>query len=158
MTFPSLALDDPRVVVALRTWGAPYGWAKGDPSTADDPGSERDDADCGGHAQEVLVRAGLLHPEQPDRSARGLADICELVTDARPFDLYFYGTRDAAGKVRAITHVGVCVGPGAVLTASGGGSATHGDNPRAYVHLQRADYRGDLLFIGRVKMALREAP
>lgn len=151
MTFPSLSRD-PRVIECiLARFGAPYGWAKGSPATADDPGSLRDDADCSGMAQEALVVAGELDAEQPDRNAYNLAMVCDPIPrgQERPFDLAFYGSH---GK---ITHVMVVVGPGAVFGASGGGSRTHGDDPRAAVWLYRMDYRSDLVCIGRLKPAMR---
>lgn len=151
LTWPELALADARVIHVLRRWGHPYGWAKGSPATADDPGSARDDSDCSGEAQEILVEAGELDPGQPDRSANALAYACDLVADGaeKPFDLAFYG---AAG---AITHVMVVVGVQAVLGASGGGSRTHGDDPKAFVQLQRLHYRSDLVCVGRIKNQYR---
>ena len=154
MTFPSLSRD-PRVIAAiLDRWGAPYGWAEGSPATADDPGSLRDDSDCSGMAQEVLVIAGELDPGEIDRNAYNLAMVCDPIPRGKeqPFDLAFYGV---GGK---ITHVMVVVGPGAVLGASGGGSRTHGDDPRAAVWLSRMDYRSDFVCIGRMKAAHRPRP
>lgn len=150
IVWPELALDDPRVVRVLRRWGHPYGWNKGSPATADDPGSDRDDSDCSGEAQEILVDAGELDGAEPDRNSRGLAMICDPVKegDEQPFDLAFYGTG-------AITHVMVVVGRQAVLGASGGRSTTNGDDPRAFVQLHRLHYRTDLVCLGRIKAAHR---
>jgi hypothetical protein len=44
----------------------------------------------------------------------------------------------------------LCLGRGWVIGATGGTSATLGTDPRAYVRLERLDYRADLIVTGRL--------
>jgi len=134
-------VDDPQVRALLATLGTPYHWAKGSPASPWPPGP----SDCSGYAQAALVLLGLLRPTEPDRTAHDLAMVSSPLKrgEERLGDLAFYGR----GKV---THVMLCLGRGWVIGATGGTSATLGNNPRAYVRLERLDYRSDLIVTGRL--------
>lgn len=134
-----LPVEDHRVVRLLEAWGVPYYWG-GDSRKAWPPKP----VDCSGFAQAALVELGTLHPSQPDRTAEGLRQVCDVVDEssADVGDLAFYGR----GKA---THVVVCLGGGATIGANGGGRNTKGDDPRAFVQLQPIRYRADLICIGR---------
>lgn len=139
----------PFVTLALCTLGALYGWACGTPKDARKrwPSGPYD---CSGHAQAILVMAGTLPADAPDRNALGLANACDPVAlaDLQPLDLIFYG-------VNGITHVAVYIGGGMVVTMSGGGPSTHGDDPNACAQARPIDYRKDRVVCGRIKPALR---
>lgn len=136
---------DIRVLEVLRTVGIPYDWGKGDPSTVWPPKT----ADCSGYAQSFLVRYGMLRSTEPDRNAYNLAMISDSVPGMPQFgDLHFYGQ----GRV---SHVMVSLGGPWVIGASGGGSRTHADDPRAYVRLCKANYRNDLIVVGRIQADYR---
>lgn len=134
----------PFTTLALATLGALYGWACGTPQDARRrwPSGPYD---CSGHAQAVLVMAGILPADAPDRNALALANICDPVdrADLEILDLVFYG--------EGITHVAVYVGGGMVNTMSGGGSQTHGDDPNACSQARPIDYRKDRKVCGRIK-------
>jgi cell wall-associated NlpC family hydrolase len=136
----NLRIDDHRVLRMLEAWGVPYAWAGGSPATKWPPPP----VDCSGFVQAALVELGTLHPSQPDRTAEGLRGVCDPVEpDAAELgDLAFYGRSKA-------THVVLCLGGGVTLGANGGGRATAGDDPRAFVQLQPLRYRADLLGVGR---------
>ena len=95
-----------RVVEAGRACiGLPYRWGGNVP---DDGG-----LDCSGHLQWSYCRGGIepyasLYPSRLDRTARGLWDSMPDVYPAAhvlPGDASFYGARDRAGNVIAISHV-----------------------------------------------------
>ena len=150
-----LDLDDQRVDQLLRSWGVPYSWGAGQ---ARDVAAIRDGApppaglkggrgwDCSGFAQAALAFLGILDAKAPDRTAAGLFGITRAipVEDARLGDLSFYG---AAGH---ISHVMLCLGFGACIGASGGGSQTNGDNPRAFVDVKPITYRSDFRGVRRM--------
>jgi cell wall-associated NlpC family hydrolase len=150
-----LDLDDPKVVLLLRAWGTPYSWGAGQArdvvtlhGAAPPPKGLKGGRgwDCSGFAQAALALLGLLDPKAIDHTAASLWSITKpiLLADARLGDLAFYG---ANGH---ITHVMVCLGDGACLGASGGGSATNGDNPRAFVDAKPIGYRSDLRGVRRL--------
>lgn len=147
-----LPLRDPLVLDILAAWGVPYSWGGGLPRHGKTawPDGPRGIAggvgwDCSGFAQAVLVRLGLLPENAPDRTAAGLYDISAPVMPgaAKVGDLAFYGA------VR-ISHVMVVLGPGVVIGAAGGGQQTNGDDPRAYVKLERLRYRSDFAGVRRM--------
>ncbi len=161
MTQPRLDLQDERVLDALKAHFVPYSYGAGKPSDGWDnwpagaiggagmnAGKGARGWDCSGFAQALLVRWHMLPADAPDRNAAALASQLapRKITEenARLGDLAFYGTS------RGISHVMVCLGYGAVIGASGGGSLTNGDNPNAYVRLQPLRYRPDLVCIGRI--------
>ena len=59
-------------------------------------------------------------------------------------DLAFYGSP------AHVSHVMVCLGDGVVIGACNGTSKTNGDDPKAFVQLQRLHYRDDLVSVGRI--------
>jgi cell wall-associated NlpC family hydrolase len=132
-------IDNPQVRALLATLGTPYHWAHGSPATPWPPGP----SDCSGYAQAALVMLGLLRPTEPDRTSRDLAALCTRVGDEeRLGDLAFYGA--------PVSHVMVCIGRGWCVGPRGGGSATKGADPLAFVDLRRVTYRADLVKIGRL--------
>jgi cell wall-associated NlpC family hydrolase len=136
------ALEDVRVRDLMEAWGEAYSWGEGEPWT---PWLNGEDGyDCSGFAQAALVRLGLLSAKSPDRSAYGLANVCDPIKpgDERLGDLAFYGS--------PVHHVMVVIAPGIVLGARGGGSTTKGDDERAYVSLLPLHYR-PLTVIGRIR-------
>lgn len=152
-----LKLDvlDERVVDILRAFGIPYAFGAGEPKHGangwpPDPlpvghGGGRG-LDCSGLAGAALVHLGILPPTAPDRTAAGYFDLSKPIPTemARLGDLAFYGQ---PGRVR---HVTVCLGGGVILGANGGGAKTYGDNPGAFVKLDRVAYRSDFLGCRRV--------
>ena len=139
-------LYDAAALDILGCVGVPYAWAVGTPGTPWPPVQ----SDCSGFAQMVLVRGSQLRRTEPDRSAAGLADVCDPVKpqETKLYDLLFYGGHH-------VSHVMVAIGGGWVVGASGGGPNTHGDDSRAFVKLERWDYRGDCITGGRIKAAFR---
>lgn len=88
---------------------------------------------------------GLLRSSEPDRDALALANASSPVAskDARLGDLAFYG--------QPVSHVMVCLGAGWVIGPRGGGSATTGNDPKAFVDLKPLIYRDDFVVVGRLK-------
>ncbi len=148
-----LPLTDPAALDILSAWGVPYSWGGGLPRHGRTawPDGPRGLAggvgwDCSGFAQAVLVRLRLLPDNAPDRTAAALYDISMPVIPeaAQMGDLAFYGAT-------RITHVMVVLVPGIVIGATGGGQMTNGDDPRAYVKLERLRYRADFAGVRRMK-------
>lgn len=145
-----LRLDDPRVIDLLALVGIPYAFGAGEPKHGagawpPDPlpvghGGGRG-FDCSGLAQAALVRLGKLSPEAPDRTAATLYGLSKPIApeDALIGDLAFYG------QTANVRHVTVCLGGGLCLGANGGGAKTYGDNPAAFVKVDRVKYRADFL-------------
>lgn len=141
----ALFLHDERVIDLLGACGTRYYWARGNPATP--WAALKDGTDCSGFAQMALVRGNQLRQSEPDRNAAALANVCFEVPETTAFRLYdlaFYGGHH-------VSHVMVCLGGDWVLGASGGGPQTKGDDPRAFVKLERIAYRGDLICVGRIK-------
>lgn len=152
-----LKLDvlDERIVDLLRAFGIPYAFGAGAPKDGagewpPNPlpvghGGGRG-LDCSGLVQAALVHLGRLPATAPDRTAATLFDLCKPVQTemAQLGDLAFYGQ---PGRVR---HVTLCLGGGVVMGANGGGSLTYGNNPSAFVKLDRIAYRSDFLGVRRL--------
>jgi cell wall-associated NlpC family hydrolase len=136
-----ILVADPKVRALLATLGTPYHWGRGSPATQWPPGP----CDCSGFAQAALVMLGLLRSSEPDRTALALANASSPVAskDARLGDLAFYGN--------PVSHVMVCLGAGWVIGPRGGGSATTGNDSRAFVDLKPLVYRDDFVVVGRLK-------
>ena len=150
-----LNLDDAVVLDLLRAFGIPYAYGAGAPKDGagawpPDPlplghGNGRG-IDCSGLVQAALVHIGHLKATEPDRTAAGLWDKTKPIAEelAAVGDLAFYGQ---PGNVR---HVTLCLGGGVCLGANGGGANTYGDNPAAFVKLDRVRYRVDFLGVRRL--------
>jgi cell wall-associated NlpC family hydrolase len=157
-----LPLNDARLIDLLAWWGTPYSYGAGRPSDAlthwppaAPPRGVNGGAgiDCSGFAQVALVRLGLLASAEIDRSAAALFDLGSAISldHASLGDLVFYGPR---GHVQ---HVVLYIAPGVILGADGGTSTTNGNDPRAFVRLDRLDYRPDFLGARRMPLALKQA-
>lgn len=148
----TLRLDilDPKVLDLLRAVGVPYSWGAGRPTVANWPEGVTGlnggiGYDCSGFAQAALVRLGLLVEGSKDRSAAALFEGAKQLVDeeAKLGDLAFYG-------VRSVSHVTVCLGGGLCIGANGGGSKTNGDDPTAFVRVERIRYRTDFRGVRRL--------
>jgi len=152
-----LKLDilDERIVDLLRAFGLPYAFGGGTPK--DGAGAWPPDPlpvghgggrglDCSGFAQAALVHLGMLPATAPDRTAASLWHIAKPVPieDARLGDLAFYG------QPSHVRHVTLCLGGGVCMGANGGGAKTYGDNPAAFVKLDRIKYRSDFIGVRRM--------
>lgn len=119
--------------------GWPYYYGRGSPSTPWEQGAQG--VDCSGLVQMCLVRYGLLSPKSVDRGATDLANVADPVPvgSQKPGDFAVY-----PGHVTFV--VGWpdpdLEGHSPVISASGGTSATKGNDPNAYVKLfDTANYR-----------------
>lgn len=159
-------VTDERVADLMSAWGVPYVWGAGGPSAAnsswpDGAVSLSDGADpnavgwdCSGFAQAALVRLGLLLARAPRLNASALYARCTITVSTgteQLGDLAFYGQGGVA-------HVMLCLGGGVVIGATGGDHLTRGDQPRAFVQLQRINYRTDLWGARRLPPVLETAP
>ena len=124
------------------SWGGgrtDMGWPQGWPGVGGGTGW-----DCGGVSLAYSALMLRYRWGDPDRTARGIADICAPVElgKQRPGDLAAYRGR----HITSVLTFPDRQGQSRVLSASGGGQSTNGDDPRAYVRVHdRADYRSDFL-------------
>lgn len=155
-----LDLGDERIRELMQAFATPYVWGAGQPSDALRPDwylgqpSLADGApkpcpagfDCNGYASVALVRLGIIPATAPKRNCATLITVATPINEgvARLGDLVFYG------KIARPTHVMVYVGGGLVLGAQGGGSTTWGNDPGAYVKVEKFDYRSDVLGFRRM--------
>lgn len=152
-----LDVGDERVVQLLAAWGVPYvygagapkdllAWPKGVLSARAPASFQIPGWDCSGFFQVALVQLGLLASSAPDRSAAVLFAEGQKVDEisAQLGDGAFYGNP-------GIEHVMLYLGGGAVLGARGGTSQTYGQDPRAFVQLERVRYRSDFAGFRRVR-------
>lgn len=154
MTMLRLDVLDERIVDLLRAFGIPYAYGGGTPKDGANGwppalplGHENGRGlDCSGFVQAALVHLGMLPASAPDRTAAALWHIAKPVPfeDARLGDLAFYG------QPSHVRHVTLCLGGGVCMGANGGGSKTYGDNPAAFVKLDRIKYRTDFLGVRRI--------
>ena len=118
--------------------GLPYRWGGDDPIGG---------VDCSGLVLEVLKALGLA-PSQAKINAQAIHDYFVKqkygLDVPGPGSLCFYGQSPAK-----ITHVGILVSPGAMLTASGGTSETtsldKAIQQNAFVKIRPHNYRKDFL-------------
>lgn len=155
-------LSNPRVVAALALVGVRYVYGAGKPSDV-----SRDDVlalaqgvstkasagrlgwDCFGSCQAYAVVVGDLDPGQPDRNAHGGAmQALDPVKTPEVGDIALYN-RDGDADVE---HAAIYVGDGMVVTMSGGGPHTHGDDPNACGQVRPA---GNVLVWGRWKSSVK---
>ncbi len=139
----------------------PYWYGKGSPGTPYAQGAAG--VDCKGWVFLAWVRRGIYAATGPNRRAtadyttkagvvRSIANICDPVPvgKQRPYDVAIY-----PGHVMLVYGVPNAENGGhsPVIGASGGTSATKGDNPAAHVKLfESATYRHDFVCYGRPRL------
>ena len=132
-----LADIDPRLIQAI---GWPYYYGKGGPSTPWPMDGKPVQVDCSGFAQMALVRLGKLSATAPDRSS------AQLAADSDPVEVGEQQLGDLAyypGHVAVVASAPGPSGHSKVLSASGGGRTTLGNDPNARVKVfSSALYRG----------------
>jgi gamma-D-glutamyl-L-lysine dipeptidyl-peptidase len=91
--------------------GVPYLWG----------GTSSKGFDCSGFAKTVLRMNGIELPRDTDQQAReGVGvPIDEALSQVRKGDLLFFGTKATADRPERVSHVGLAVGNGEFLHASG---------------------------------------
>jgi len=128
---------DPRLIPSL---GWPYYYGKGGPNTPWPTGNKTEYVDCSGYAQMVLVKLGKLKSTATDRSSS------QLAADSDPVEVGQQQVGDLAyypGHVAVVASAPGPSGHSKVLSASGGGRSTLGNDPNARVKLfSSALYRG----------------
>lgn len=126
--------------------GWPYWYGKGTPATPWSSGPQG--VDCSGFVQMALVRLGLLSSSAPDRSAAGLADVCDPVDvgEQVPGDMAYY-----PGHIAIVVGDPDLDGHSAVMSADGH-ATTQGNVAGECVKVHgSARYRSDFVCYMRLK-------
>ena len=138
--------------LATTVLGQPYSWGGGSPGAswpAGGPGLGGGRGwDCSGLALATLAALGLWPWDGPDLTSAPMAQQAEAVPvgQQRPGDLAYYPRH----VVVVLTRPGPD-GHSAVVSASGGGPTTNGDDPKARVQVhETARYRPDFVTFMRL--------
>ncbi len=93
---------------AYRFLGVPYMWG----------GNTIKHFDCSGLTKYVYMLNGLLLPRNASQQIKCGKEIPYDFDEMLPGDLLFFGTKNADGSIRSVTHVAMYVGGGCIIHSS----------------------------------------